>query len=258
MLQEDRYQRIIALLTTVRTLPNERIAAELGISRETVRRDVMALEALGRLRRVHGGVVLDGEGFEAPFAERLKAHAREKQAIARAAAKLLQPGQTLFLDAGTTNLALTEELLSLAGLTILTNSMDIAARLAQAGERMGGRHEVIVLGGQLFPGVAATCGETTISEIHRHRADLALLSPVGLAADTGATSFDHREAGVARAMAERAQRCVILADASKIGQSSRVSYCPTHAIDTIVTDPRARRQAGYAELAKAGPQIVIA
>lgn len=259
MLQEDRYQRILALLATFKTLPNERIAGELGMSRETVRRDVMALEALGCLRRVHGGVVvLEGNGSEPPFAVRLNAHANEKRAIAHAAAKLLQPGQTLFIDAGTTNLALTEELLTLSGLTLVTNSLDIATRLAQAEERIGERHEVIVLGGHLFSGMAATCGETLVAEIQRFRADVAMLSPVGLDAIAGATSFDHREAAVARAMAERARRRVILADHSKIGLSSRVCFCPTQSIDTVVTDARAKRQKAYAALAGAGPEMILA
>ncbi|CAL96444.1 DeoR/GlpR family DNA-binding transcription regulator [Azoarcus olearius] len=258
MLQEERYQRICALLETFKSLSTERISGELDISRETVRRDVIALEAMGRLRRVHGGVVLDSARSEAPFVERLKVRAKEKQAIARAAVKLLQPGHTLFLDAGSTTLALTEELLTLSGLTIVTNSMDIAVRMAQAGESMGQRHEVIVLGGRLAPGIAATCGETTVSEIQRYRADFALLSPVAVDAHNGATSFDHGEAGVARAMAERAAHRVILADHSKIGESSRVSYCPVGSIDTLVTDGRARKLSALAEIEKAGPEVVVA
>ena len=93
--------------------------------------------------------------------------------------RLLQPGQTVFLDAGSTTLILAEELVSLSGLTILTNGLEIATRMSAAGD-VDRRNRIIVLGGDLLPGVPATCGAATVAEIQRYRADLALLSPVGV------------------------------------------------------------------------------
>ncbi|QEI07422.1 DeoR/GlpR transcriptional regulator [Pigmentiphaga aceris] len=258
MLQEDRYQRICTLLATVKRLSTERIAADLGVSRETARRDVVALEALGQLRRVRGGVAAKGSEPEPPIHERIRARHAEKHAIARAAVGLLQAGQTLFLDAGSTTLALAEALVSLRGLTIITNGFDIARILVGTDSQAERRHEVIVLGGTLLHGLAATGGALAITEINRYQADVAMLSPVGVDTSLGASSFDHAEAAVARAMAERADRCVILADHSKLGQRSRIAYCPVERIHTLVTDKGARRIAAFDTLRSVIPDTVIA
>lgn len=259
MLQEERYQRLRALLANFQQLTTERLAIDLGVSRETVRRDVLELEALGELRRVHGGVVATGPEPEPPINERLKVRLKEKRAIARAAAKLPSPGQTLFLVGGSTTVsALAEELVSLSGLTIITNSFDIALKLTAADGGGLPRHDVIMLGGRPSSGVAATYGETTIREIHRYVADWAFLSPVGLHPEQGATSYDHREAEVARAMVRQAKRTAILADHSKIGQLSRVSFCPVDNIDVMVVDRRASEQPVFAALSAAGREVVLA
>ncbi|RMX04770.1 DeoR/GlpR transcriptional regulator [Corticibacter populi] len=240
MIQEARLHRIRALLSTFNQVSTERIAQDLGVSRETVRRDILELEGQGALRRVHGGVVATEPQPELPLAVRQSVHAREKRAIARAAVQLVQPGQTLFLDTGSTTMLLAEELSTMSGLTIITNGLHVAQKLAAADTQRQSGNEVILLGGMVQPSLAATYGDHTVAEIHRYCADVALLSPVGLSSVNGATSFEHREAAVARAMGERARRLIILADSSKLGQSSRVVYAEPQAIDVIVTDAGAR------------------
>jgi DeoR/GlpR family transcriptional regulator of sugar metabolism len=235
MLARDRHQRILSLLGTLESVTTERIAADLGVSRETVRRDVLELEARGDLRRVHGGIVAVDIQPEAPLAVRSGVRQKEKRQIAKAAARLVKPGQTLFIDAGSTVTTLAEELASLSGLTIITNSFDVATRLA-GHDSTRNVNEIIVLGGRPGSGIAATYGAITVAEIGRYRADIALLSPVGLSARYGATSFDLAEAEVARAMVEHSQQVVILADHSKIGQTSRVGYCAIERIDILVVD----------------------
>jgi len=132
MLQEERFLRIRTLLSTLSRVSTERIAQDLDVSRETVRRDILALESQGILRRVHGGVVAQGPEPEPPLAVRQAVREREKRAIARAALQLLQPGQTLFIDAGSTTTLLAEALSSLSGLTIITNGLNVALKLAAA------------------------------------------------------------------------------------------------------------------------------
>jgi DeoR/GlpR family transcriptional regulator of sugar metabolism len=216
----------------------------------------MALEGLGELRRVHGGVVARGPGPEAPIDERGKARLKEKRAIARAAMRLVAPGQTLFLDAGSTVSALAEELAALSGLTVVTNSFDVALKLVAADDGAP-RHEVILLGGRPVHGIAATYGAAAVAEIHRHRADCALLSPVGVHAEHGATSYEHHEAEIARAMVRRAQRHVILADHSKIGQVSRVCSCAIGDVDVVVSDARAQRLPAWEALGQVGCELVV-
>jgi DeoR family fructose operon transcriptional repressor len=169
MWQEDRHQRIRALLSTLKRVSTERIMADLGVSRETVRRDLLDLEALGELRRVHGGAIKPAD--EAPIAER--AHTRVKSK---------------------TTSALAEELAKLANLTVVTNSIDVALKMRGVAEQQAeAANEVILLGGSISNRAMATGGSTTILEIHRYRADVALLSPVGIDPRHGATNYDHEE-----------------------------------------------------------------
>lgn len=258
MLPDERYQRIRALLANFQQVTTERIATDLDVSRETVRRDVAALELMGELRRVHGGVKRPELEPEAPLQERAKAHREEKRAIARAAAKLLQPGHTLFIDTGSTVSLLAEELASLRGLTIITNSFDVGLKLSLPDAQGQLRHRVHVLGGTPNAALAANYGEATVAEVLRWRVDWAMISPVGVAADHGASNYEPAEAELARAMAGQARHTVLLADHSKIGQRSRVSFCTTQAIHLLITDKHARDLPELATLQAAGVKVLLA
>ena len=246
MWQEERYQRIRALLSSLQQVSTDRIVGELGVSRETVRRDLLELEAMGELRRVLGGAV--PVHSEPPIAERVHTRVKYKRAIARAAAGLVSSGQTLFLDAGSTTSVLADELAKLSGLTIITNSFDVALKVGAAGN---GANQLIMLGGAVGGPVCATAGDITIAEIHRYRADLALLSPLGVDAECGATNYDLREAEVARAMTANAKQLVLLADFSKIGLCSRVSFCGADRIGHLVTNTSAQKSPAFAALKSA-------
>ena len=131
MLRETRLHRILALIAVNGHISTERLIKELGISRETARRDIIELENQGAARRVHGGLVaLDSSTSEPSLKERRTRLEREKRAIARATVLQLQQGQTVFMDAGTTTTALAEELCTMPGLTIVTNSLRAAIILS--------------------------------------------------------------------------------------------------------------------------------
>ena len=115
-----------------------------------------------------------------------------------------------------------------------------------------------MLGGTVGGPVCATAGGVTVAEIHRYRADSALLSPVGVDAECGATSYDLREADVARAMADNARQRVLLADFSKIGACSRMSYCAANRIDHLVTNASAQALPAYAALESVVGAVSIA
>ena len=251
MWQEERYQRIRALLSSLQQVSTDRIVGELGVSRETVRRDLLELEAMGELRRVHGGAVPVHSG--PPITGRVHTRVKDKRAIARAAAGLVTSGQTLFLDAGSTTSMLADELAKLSGLTLITNSFDVALKVGAAGS---GANELIMLGGSVGGPVCATAGDITIAEIHRYRADVALVSPGGVDAECGATSYDLRQPEVARAMPANAKQRILLADFSKIGLCSRVSYCEVNRIDHLITNTNAQKQPAFAAL-KAGVGTVL-
>ncbi|WJV64087.1 DeoR/GlpR family DNA-binding transcription regulator [Pectobacteriaceae bacterium CE70] len=258
MLEETRLHRIRALLSTLNRVSTEQIIQHLGVSRETVRRDILKLEAQGGLRRVHGGIVATDSSPEPPLAIRNAVRAKEKHAIARAAVQQLQAGQTLFIDAGSTTSLLADELLSMPGMTIITNSLNIALTLSAVDSDNLLRHDVILLGGHMGPSMQATSGALTVSEIQRYRADVALLSPVGIASQSGASSFAHHEAEVAGAMAHHAKTRIILADHSKIGVTSRIIYAPISDIDMIISDEAATDSSDWELLQVACGHVILA
>lgn len=228
----ERHRLILDLLGTHQGLTTDRFAEALGVSRETVRRDLIELERAGQLARVHGGAVAAGGGPPEPaYAERTSLQRVQKREIAALAAGLMQPGQACFLDAGSTTLALAQQLAKCDGLIVITNSLDAAMVLA-----CHRRHEVRLLGGRLEDDVPATYGEQTVADIARLQVDWAFVSPVSFDAVNGAMDYLWHEATVARAMLGRARQRVVLADASKLGQASRIQICPPAEVDVLVTD----------------------
>lgn len=258
MWQEERHQRIRAMLDTFERVTTDRIAAELNVSRETVRRDIVELEARGELKRVHGGVVAIDADAEPPLAVRATVRVKEKRAIAKAVLPLLRAGQTVFIDAGSTTSILAEELAAAAaGLSVVTNSWQVASTIAASVGSRDRRTHAYLLGGAVDATLSATFGESTIGEICRRHADLAILSPVGVDARYGATSFDAREAEIARAMSANADRTIILADHSKWDVVSRIAFCGPATIDTLVGDSSVAATPAYASLSKVFGNIVL-
>jgi DeoR/GlpR family transcriptional regulator of sugar metabolism len=178
---------------------------------------------------------------------------REKRAIAKKVAALVESGQTIFMDAGSTMNLVAEALAARSGLTIVTNAVDVASRFAA---RPG--NEVHLLGGRFNAQIGCTQGAATVAEIARYQPHLAIVSPVGIDAKSGASSFEMEEAEVARAMCANARRIVIAADYSKIGVRSRVAWCPADRIDVLVTDRRAERSRAIDALRKAVGEVAYA
>jgi len=231
MWAHERHSRIVALLNERQRLTTEAIAAELSVSKETIRRDLIELELSGKLSRVHGGAIPQNIPVESSYVEREVLHRPEKRAVARAAATLIRPGMSCFIDAGSTTLALAQALHGRSDIQIITNSVGIASDLAS-----NPGLDVVLLGGRIAQEMPATYGDQTVAEIGRYFLDLAIISPVGIDARAGAMDYLWHEAAVARAMLEHARERIIIADCSKLGRTSRMQICAASAIDVLVTD----------------------
>ena len=251
-------------LITEIVLARERVSVEalskrLAISRETVRRDLSALDRTGAVRKVHGGAVsadssrgagLDGAAIEGPFERRMAHGSATKRAIGRAAAALLKPGDSVFVDTGSTTLRFAEALAGVPGLTVITNSAAIAA-LAERGD--GAR--VYSIGGEYRRGGQESVGAMAVQQISQLRAAHAFLT-VGSLDASGVADFDLQEAQVARAMVECAGAVTVLADATKFDARAVFPVAALDAVARVVTDraPRALR----ATLRSAGVELVLA
>lgn len=248
----DRENHILRLLSTAEgRLETERLAEMLKVSRETVRRDLLKLESEGKVRRVHGGVLAAEVKGEPPFRARRHLNAGAKQRIARAAARMVEPGATCFVDAGTTTAAFAAALASVPLVTVITNSTDVAATIRNGQPTA----EVVLIGGKVASDFPGTHGELAISQISRFRPDIAFISPVALHPQHGATSYYLPEAEVARAMIANAGRTVLLADRSKLGQLSRVEICPCRTIDVLICERGGHPM--LAQIKKAGTRTIL-
>jgi DeoR family fructose operon transcriptional repressor len=231
---EERQQAIADLVAEKGRLSVNALAAEYAVTTETVRRDLSALERAGILRRVHGGAVPAAalSGLEPKVGERDLAHADEKDRIARRAVSLLPPsGGSVLLDAGTTTARLAMMIPRELQLTVVTNAVPIAARLA--GSPNVSLH---LLPGRVRNTTHAAVGEDTVTAIDQLRPEVAFVGTNGLSAGHGLSTPDYEEAAAKRAMVRSAHKVVALVDSSKIGQELTVRFADLADVDVVVTD----------------------
>ncbi len=260
MWQEERHQKIRSLLAAYGQVSIDKIVEDFGVSRETIRRDLMELEVSGDLRRVRGGAVPVARE-DTTFGVRITLRLQEKRAICATALGLLQSGMTIFMDAGSTSSTMAEALAGPTGLTdltIITNSIDVASQLAEKSGELSRGTRVILLAGDVKLDPMETHGPATINDIQRFRADIALLAPWGIDATMGAMNHFLHGAEIARAMVRNAAKTIVLADHSKIGVVSRSVFCPTSEIDHLVVDAKARTRPQFDALAAAVPGLIVA
>lgn len=205
------------------------LAHDLGLSEDTIRRDLRDLAAEGRLVRVHGGA-LPLSPTDQPYARRQAMQPDGKVRLARAAAGLIRAGQVVILDGGTTNLALAAALPRDLRCTIVTHAPAIAMAL----EHHAGV-EVILIGGRLFRHSMVACGPATAAGYQRLRADLCVLGVTGLHPDTGLTTGDAEEAALKSAMLDAAAEVAVLATDDKLGTASPWTIAPLAGLGTLIT-----------------------
>ena len=255
MYAEERQRSIAELITSCGRVSVADLSTSYGVTTETVRRDLAVLDRLGVVRRVHGGAVPASAltVTEPGVGEREYIRAEQKDAIAAAALDFLPPsGGSAVLDAGTT----TGRLAALLGgdreLTVITNSVPIAARLA-----LFGGVNLRMLGGRVRGTTQAAVGEEALTALAWLRVDVAFIGTNALSVGHGLSTPDSDEAAVKRAMVRSANHVVVLADSSKIGREHLVSFARVDNIDVLVTDSDID-ETDHKSLTDNGIEVVIA
>lgn len=222
MLTEERYELILKLLERKGSVTLTEIKEALGVSESTIRRDLNALDAAGRLTKVFGGAVaLDGAftGTEPSVAQKMGLQQEEKREIARFAAALIQEDDFIYLDAGTTTGYLLDYLPHCSA-TFVTNAVSHAQRLAAAGRR------VILIGGELKGTTEAVVGSRAILTIQGYHFTRGFFGTNGISKRHGFTTPDPNEALVKQTAMEQTEHCYVLADSRKFGVVSSVTFAP--------------------------------
>ncbi len=230
MLAAERRDHLLDILSREGKIVAKDVAARLSLSEDSIRRDLRDLAAEGLCQRVYGGAVPVSPAV-ADYAGRTLIAAEGKRRVAAAAVGLIDPGNTVILDGGTTALAVATLLPPALECTIVTHSPTVAAALVSHP-----RVDVFILGGRLFKHSAVASGAAAIEAAQRVAADLFLLGVTGVHPDAGLTTGDPDEAAMKRALAGRAAETYVLGSAEKIGTASPFGVLDFSEVSGVITD----------------------
>jgi DeoR/GlpR family transcriptional regulator of sugar metabolism len=230
MQPEERQHRIGEYLQKVEFASLEDIARQVEASTSTVRRDLTVLEASGLVRRTHGGArIVIPKTDEFAFSARDTHQLAEKEAIGRACAELIQPNQSVIIDAGTTVYHVARYLESKSP-QIITNSLPVANLFASAN-----RVEVVVSGGVIYPRLGVLVGPLAVEAFAKIHVDVAIMSAGGISLE-GVTNSHGLLIDIQRAMINAAQKVVFCFDHTKFDRKSVLPLCGLECVDSVVTD----------------------
>jgi DeoR/GlpR family transcriptional regulator of sugar metabolism len=234
LIPDQRRELMLRLLARQPVLSVAQLTEALGVSHMTVRRDIAALEREGRAFSVPGGVrIASALRHEPSFTDKSLVEQPEKQAMARRAAELVSNDMTIYLDAGTTLLALVPHLLTRSGLTVVTNDFNAVDALA------GAEHvEVIHVGGRLDHENRSSVGSLAAATLQQVNVDMAFISTSSWDLHKGTTTPSASKVEVKRAALGSAASSVLVAGSSKYGQVGMYRVAPLSAFDLVITDDR--------------------
>lgn len=233
MLAKERYQLILRQLNNSGAVTTPELARVLGVSIETVRRDLLYLERLGQLQRVHGGAVANG--IMQPYADlphRLEANPAGKTELCHTASLLVEDGDIIFIDSGSTAVFFAQSLLSRSiCLTVVTHSSDVFDILSQ-----NDRFRLILCGGFYDPAEKAFYGHLTLDTLKHLHVKKAFLFPTAISLKTGICDYNDSLIQVQSHAMASSEKIFFLADSEKFEKSAMLKLCDTSGTYTYITD----------------------
>lgn len=232
MLKEERFQYILDKLKSDQKVLLPELSLALNVSEDTIRRDIGELSRNGLVSKVRGGAIsIPHSPIPYAYRDREQHDQSHKQEIARKALSLLQDGQVLMLDGGTTTFSVASRLPKDLRLTVVTNSFPIATLLSDHP-----RVETLFVGGRVYKSSRVTVGVEAVDRLRRIRADVCMIGTYGLHPEIGLTVSDLDEAEVKRAMIKASNQAVALVTAEKLGTAEAFLVCELTALHTIITN----------------------
>lgn len=232
---ENHTPRQLRLIECVRTRGSatvEQLAEELGVTLQTVRRDIQRLAETGALTRFHGGARVPSSTTEnIAHQQRQRLHAQGKARIARAIARQVPNDCSLILNIGTTTEAIAQALLQHTGLRVITNNLNVAHILCG-----NPSFEIIVAGGVVRPRDRGIVGEAAVDFIRQFKVDIALIGISAIESDGSLRDYDYREVKVAQTIIAQSREVWLAADTSKFNRPAMVQVATLSQIDRLFTD----------------------
>lgn len=236
MNKDDRHAIIIEKLQLDQKVLVIDLAKWLDVTPETIRRDLADLEMNEKLSRIHGGAVpFVPTHKEMVFEKKMSLHLEEKKKIAKLAAELIQDGDTIAVDVGSTTIHIADMLENVQGLTVVTNSLSAASRFNLAIEEKRMTGQVIMLPGVTNPYQASVKGMYTVEFLRRFHFNLAFISCGGVTKDA-VYDFDMDESLVSEAMIQYSQEAILLTDSWKLNKKSLFEICSIANLSKVICD----------------------
>ena len=230
----ERRKKILAMVNSKKQVKVTDLSEKLNASKETIRRDLTLLEEDNLLRKTHGFAVHIQTAKENGLTKRTVSQIQEKKAIAVAAAKLFHSGDSLFIDTGTTTIALAEEIAKMSGLLVITNSIDVADKIWH-GE---GNNDIYLLGGKYFGGTKENLGPLVIDQIMSMAVDYTVIGVGAISSEREIMHYDLEVASIAAAMVKQTNCSVVLADHTKFGKNAFFQVIKFKFINHLITDKK--------------------
>jgi DeoR family transcriptional regulator, glycerol-3-phosphate regulon repressor len=231
MLSNQRQREILQVVKENGSYSVADLAERLSVSTETIRRNLKSLTDKGLVTKFHGGVTMPMADDDPPFHRRMQMNRDRKERVAAAAVARIRDGDSLILDSGTTTSYVADALVNHVGLVIVTNSADVACRLASRND-----NRVFLAGGEITPEGLAAFSATAITFLRQFRVRYALLTVGGINERGDFADFHLWEAEFARAAMEQADEVWIIADRTKFGRTAPVRLGNLEEVTAIVTD----------------------
>ena len=232
MLNEERRRAILELVNQDGRVLVKELSEKFGTSQITIRKDLELLHSNGQVHRTHGGAltVESGALVDPTLREKEKLHRKEKLRIAEAAAHMVQEGESVLLDSGTTTTAVARALRDFRHITVITNAVNIAAELS------GTQVEVILTGGIVRKNSFSLVGPLAEETLRQLSADVLFLGVDGFDTRVGLSTPNLLEAKVNKVMVEVARKTVAVCDSSKFGRRAMSTIVPITAVHQVITD----------------------
>ena len=232
MLTEERFAKILSILESMGSVTVQQLMAELNASESTIRRDLNTLDASGKLTKVHGGAILKAVAYSTKddnVINRKEKNREAKNVIAKYAAGLITAGDFVYLDAGTTTELMIEYITSRQAVFV-TNAISHAKRLAERG------FTAYLLGGELKAITEAIVGEEAVAALEKYNFTKGFWGANGISTQRGFSTPELKEAMVKKKSMENSIERYVLADDSKFGQISSVTFAPFESATVITTE----------------------
>ncbi len=250
--QPARLEQIVALVNARGFMSIDDLASHFDVTPQTIRRDINALASENRVRRFHGGAGAAPSTLNTEYSTRKHLQSSEKARIAREVARYIPDHASLFINIGTTNEAIAQNLLNHSGLKIVTNNLHVAAMVSGKED-----FDVIIAGGKVRSRDGGIIGEATVDFVQQFRVDYAIIGISGIDEDGSLLDFDYQEVRVAQALIRNSRKVVLACDHTKFGRQAMNRMGDLGQVHVLFTD--AEPEPRYRELLREkGVQTVVA